>query len=145
MKKKRRKTHRLADLQLAIMRVLWDCGEATVADVHAALLSDRGLAPTTIATMLRKMEVKGVVTHRAEGRQYVYRATVAQDDVRQTMLGDLIDRLFRGDVTAVVSHLLDAQDVDADELAALREMIEQREREIQDGAPNNSRRKGRTS
>lgn len=133
-KKRRRKTHRLADLQLAIMRVLWDQGEATVTDVHAALLSERGLAPTTIATMLRKMEVKGVVDHRVDGRQFVYRALIEQDDVRQTMLGDLIDRLFRGDVTAAVSHLLDAGEIDADELAELRAIIDKHERDLADGA-----------
>ena len=48
--------HTLGDLQLAIMRVLWSQGEATVADVHRALLEERGLAPTTIATMLVKMD-----------------------------------------------------------------------------------------
>ncbi len=60
--------HSLGDLQLAIMRVLWTDGESTVADVHRELLDERGLAPTTIATMLRKMEDKGVVLHRREGR-----------------------------------------------------------------------------
>ena len=65
----------LGDLQLAIMRELWRAGEATVATVHAALQDERGLALTTIATMLSKMEKKGVVEHRSEGRQYVYRAT----------------------------------------------------------------------
>ena len=61
----------LGDLQHAIMRILWSAGEATSAQVHAALLVERGLAPTTIATMLRKMEQKGVVTHRAVGRQFI--------------------------------------------------------------------------
>ena len=61
----------LGDLQHAIMAVLWERGEATTADVHEALQAERGLALTTIATMLRKMEDKGVVAHRAEGRQYI--------------------------------------------------------------------------
>ena len=59
--------HTLGDLQHAIMAVLWERGEATAARVHEALREERGLAPTTIATMLRKMEDKGVVAHRAEG------------------------------------------------------------------------------
>jgi len=61
----------LGELQHAIMTVLWERGEATTGDVHEALRAERGLAFTTIATMLRKMEDKGVVTHRAEGRQFV--------------------------------------------------------------------------
>ena len=49
-------SHRLGDLQLAIMRVLWANGEAAASDVHKALLDERGLAITTIKTMLRKLE-----------------------------------------------------------------------------------------
>ena len=66
-------TEHLGKLQLTIMRVLWGAGEATVNDVHEALLESHGLAPTTIATMLKKMERKGVVKHRTEGRRFVYR------------------------------------------------------------------------
>jgi BlaI family transcriptional regulator, penicillinase repressor len=115
--------HQLGDLQLAIMRVLWERGEAAVAEVHAALEPERGLAPTTIATMLTKMEDKGVVEHRAEGRRFLYRPTVSETEVRRAMLADLTQRLFLGDVTAVVSQLLDAEDVDAAELAQLRALI----------------------
>lgn len=121
--------HRLGDLQLAIMRVLWERGEAAVADVHAALEPERGLAPTTIATMLTKMEDKGVVAHRAEGRRYIYRPTVSEPEVQREMLAELTERLFLGDVTAVVSTLLADHDVDREELAALRELIERRRRD----------------
>ncbi|MEM7479577.1 MAG: BlaI/MecI/CopY family transcriptional regulator [Acidobacteriota bacterium] len=122
-------THHLGDLQLAIMHVLWDHEEATVAQVHQALAEDRGLALTTIATMLNKMEVKGVVTHRTEGRRFVYRPVISERDVRRAMLGDLTDRLFAGDVTAVVSHLLAEREVDPQELSQLRAMIERFDRE----------------
>ena len=119
----------LGDLQLAIMRVLWTEGEASAADVHRALWEERGLAPTTIATMLVKMERKGVVTHRSEGRRYVYRATVTESEVTRSMVGQLADRLFQGDVHALVSHLLAEHEIDADELAELRELIEGKEKE----------------
>ena len=82
----------LGNLQHAIMEVLWSAGEATASDVHRALQAERGLAPTTIATMLSKMERKGVVSHRTDGRRFVYRATVSRDEVRRTMLGELTDR-----------------------------------------------------
>ena len=81
--------YRLGDLQLAIMRVLWERGEAAVAEVHAALEDERGLAPTTIATMLTKMEDKGVVAHRSEGRRFVYRPTVSEEAVQREMLAEL--------------------------------------------------------
>ena len=116
-------THQLGDLQLAIMRVLWARGEATVAEVHAALEPERGLAPTTIATMLTKMEDKGVVAHRSEGRRFIYRPTVSESEVQRAMLADLTQQLFLGNVTTVVSQLLDTTQVDAEELAQLRSLI----------------------
>jgi predicted transcriptional regulator len=116
-------SHHLGDLQLAIMRVLWSHGEATVADVHEALEPERGLALTTIATMLVKMEKKGVVDHRAEGRRFIYRPLISEGQVRRSMVADLSAQLFRGDVTAFVNHLLSEHDIDAAELKQVREMI----------------------
>ena len=63
---------RLGDLQLRIMKVLWSQGEATVAEVHRAVGAERDLAYTTVATMLRKMEARGLVRHRLEARSFVY-------------------------------------------------------------------------
>jgi len=117
----------LGDLQLAIMRVLWSRGEAAAADVHEALREERGLAPTTIATMLAKMEKKGVVVHRQEGRKFVYRPTVSEPEVKRSMVGELKQRLFGGDAAALVSHLLREHEVDQNELARLRELIERSE------------------
>lgn len=118
--------YHLGDLQLAIMRVLWGRGEATVADVHEALEPERGLALTTIATMLMKMEKKGVVNHRAEGRRFIYQPLVSEGQVTHSMVADLTSQLFRGDVTAFVNHLLKEHDIDSSELAQLRRLIEAR-------------------
>jgi predicted transcriptional regulator len=117
------KTTYLGDLQLAIMRVLWDLGEATVTDVHQALLDERGLAPTTIATMLKKMEEKGVVSHRAEGRKFIYQPTISEDLVTRGMVSELTERLFGGDPVALVSHLISRHEIRPDELSALEQMI----------------------
>jgi len=119
--------HSLGDLQAAIMRVLWERGEATTTEVHRSLLAERGLAPTTIATMLRKMEEKGVVRHRAAGRQFVYRPAVSEDAVRRSMVSDLVERLFGGDPAALVSHLVSEHEVDTAELEALRRRLPPRE------------------
>lgn len=123
------KQHRLGDLQLAIMRVLWERGEAAVAEVHAALRDERGLAPTTIATMLAKMEKKGVVRHRSEGRRFVYRATVTEGEVRRSMVGELTARLFAGDAAALMSHLLAEHELDDGTLARIRQQIDRHEME----------------
>lgn len=118
-------TGHLGKLQLAIMRVLWTHGESTVSDVHRSLEPSHGLAPTTIATMLKKMEGKGVVEHRTEGRRFIYRASVSEASVTRSMVADLKERLFDGSAAALVSHLLRSHDVDDDELAALRRQLAQ--------------------
>jgi BlaI family penicillinase repressor len=115
--------HTLGDLQHAIMAILWARAEATTSEVHEALQAERGLAFTTIATMLRKMEDKGVVAHRAEGRQFIYRPTVTQAQVRHSMVGDLVQRLFDGDPRALVAHLVSEHEIDADELKQLRQRV----------------------
>lgn len=115
----------LGQLQLAIMQAIWERGEATVAEVHKALQQARDLAPTTVATMLVKMEKKGVVSHRKEGRKFVYRATVTENQVSRSMVGELMDNLFGGNVTKMVSHLISEHDVDQKELARLKRILEE--------------------
>ncbi len=117
--------HTLGELQHAIMAVLWERGEAATAEVHEAL-QGRGLAPTTIATMLRKMEDKGVVSHRAVGRQFLYRPAVSEDQVRRSMVGELVERLFAGDAKALVAHLVSEHEIDAEELRELRRRLGRR-------------------
>lgn len=125
--------HQLGDLQLAIMRVLWNQGEATVAEVHEALLDERGLALTTIATMLSKMERKGVVHHRVEGRQYVYRPEVSEAEVHRSMVSELTERLFDGNVAALVSHLVSGREIDPTELREIGRIVDRAARERRTG------------
>lgn len=117
----------LGELQLAILRTLWDEGEASVAEVHESL-RDRRLALTTIATMLRKMEDKGLVAHRENGRQFLYRSVVDPDLVQKNLVGELVARLFDGDPLALVNHLLRAGEIELAELDELRRKVAEAER-----------------
>jgi BlaI family transcriptional regulator, penicillinase repressor len=126
------KTSSLGELQLAILRVLWSCGEATASDVHAALHAERGLAPTTIATMLKKMENRGLVSHREDGRRFIYRPAVTEEAVTRSMVSDLTDRLFGGKASELMGHLLAEHDIDRAELAELNRLIAQAERRRKD-------------
>ncbi len=126
----KQRIHRLGDLQLRIMKILWERREATVAEVHESLADGKNLAYTTIATMLRKMEGKGLVTHRAEGRSFVYAPKVAEADVSRSMADHLVDRLFEGSLTEVVTHLLSTREVSRAELAALEKLIAERKRKL---------------
>lgn len=126
------KRTRLADLQLAIMQVLWEKGEATVGDVRETLADSRPLAYTTVGTMLSKMEAKGHVAHRVEGRVNVYRPKIPRETVSRSMISDLASRLCGGNVTELVCHLLDECDVSREELTRLKKLIKQKEQELSD-------------
>lgn len=122
----KRKIAKLGDLQLRIMKILWLRSEATVTDVLGDLTGASELAYTTVATMLRKMEAKGLVTHRIEGRSFIYRARVKEEEVTRTMADHFVERLFEGSLTEVVSHLLSTREVSKDELETLERLIAER-------------------
>ena len=104
------------------MQVLWSRDEASVADVQRAM-TGRRLAPTTVATLLVRLEQRGLVSHRAEGRQYIYRSRVSPADVRETVTRDLLRNLFDGDVTAFVTQLLDSRKLTREEVADLQRLV----------------------
>lgn len=117
--------HQLSDAQLAFMEVLWEHGEATVADVQRQLAADgRELATTTVATVLGRLEKRGVVSRRAVGRQYLYRADISRDAVRRTVLSRVTSGLFGGSVSALVGQLLQSERVTPEELDEVRRLIE---------------------
>jgi predicted transcriptional regulator len=122
--------HRLGDLQLKIMKVLWNREEATVAQVIEGIENHADLAYTTVATMLRKMEARGLVAHRAEGRSFLYRAKVAAADVSRSMADHLVDRLFEGSLLDVVNHLLTTREVSGEELRQLEKLIAERRKRL---------------
>lgn len=125
---------KLAELQLAIMNVLWDDGEAAVSRVREVLAAaERPLAHTTVATMLSRMEAEGHVKRRTENRVNVYRPLLQRSDVSRTMVSDLTARLFGGDVTQMVAQLLAGADVTPEEIVRLKKLVRDKEKEVRDG------------
>ena len=116
--------HELTELQLSILRLLWERGEATVAELWEALYAQRGLAQTTVATLVARLQRRGIVARRTRDRQFVYRATITEADVQHSMVSELTERLFAGDPAALVNHLLSASDMTPGDLARVRRMIE---------------------
>lgn len=106
----------LTELQLAILRVIWDRGGATVPDVAAALRNDRGLAQSTVATVMTRLEKRGVLRRAGDPRDFVYHATVSEADVRGAMVRSLTSLLFDGHASALISHLVEASEVGAEDL-----------------------------
>lgn len=109
--------------EMAILKLLWEHGPISVRDVHRRLLLDerigKELAYNTVQTMLRIMEDKGLVTHNVEGRTFIYSADYSRDESARTFL----DRVFDGAASQLVSSLLRSEQIPADELHRIQELI----------------------
>jgi predicted transcriptional regulator len=121
---------RLGDLQLKIMKVLWEKSEATVAEVHENLSTEVELAYTTIATMLRKMEARGLVSHESVERKFIYRPRVNAREVASKMSAHFIEGLFEGSLANMVSHLLKTQEISREELDRLAKLIAEQKKKL---------------
>jgi BlaI family transcriptional regulator, penicillinase repressor len=133
----------LTEPQLAILRVVWARGEAAVPEIWRALYAERGLAQSTVATMVARLEKRGILARRPDpeegGRQYLYRATVSEGEVRASMVAGLTEALFGGDARALVSHLLSARQLRPDDLDEVRRMLAESEEEPSGGPQGGGR------
>jgi BlaI family penicillinase repressor len=118
----------LSDLQLDLMRVLWRGGALSVAEVTEAL-ADRDLAHTTVATLLSRLEKRGVVEASRDGRMLVYRPCVTEAQVRRTMVSSLIAQVFRGDPKALLAHLVSEREVAQGDLEQVRALLQRADEE----------------
>ncbi len=127
-------TPRLGRVQLQIMQTLWRRGPLTARQItdEISRLDTAGaralLAHSTIQTLLRKMEAKGAITHEAspsDARTFVFRPLHEQTDVTTTVARDLLARVFDGSISGLVAHLLKHERVSPNELARLRQLIEE--------------------
>ena len=113
----------LSELQIAVVRVLWRNGETSVTDIAKVLGDERGLKHTTVATLLTRLEKRGVVEQRREGRQLIYRALISEPQVRRSMVADLVGSLFGGDSRELVAHLVRESDLAPGDLENLRKRL----------------------
>ena len=106
--------------EMEVIRVLWDLEEATVRQVHEAFAPERGIEFTTVQTYLRRLETKGYVRARLEGRTRVYKPKARSRTVIRETVGELVDRLFGGDALPLLQHLIEDRGISDRELAKLR-------------------------
>ncbi|MFT5522740.1 MAG: BlaI family penicillinase repressor [Pirellulaceae bacterium] len=114
------------DLELEILKVLWQSGPQTVEEVRESLASpecDRQLTHSSVITVMNIMVKKKYLQRKKVSRAFQYEACVLETQVNRGMLGDLVDRVFDGSATAVVLELLETSDLDADEIKEIRRMI----------------------
>lgn len=113
----------LTELQIAVLRLLWEQGELTVAQIWEQLYADRKLAQTTVATIVARLQRRHILARRTKDRQFVYRPLVTEADVQHSMVSELTERLFAGDVAALVSHLISARDMSPGDVARLQKIL----------------------
>ena len=117
-------TESLTDLQLSVMKALWQIGEGGVGEIVALLAADgKELAPTTVATLLQRLSKQGWVKHRKNGRQFLYRAKVNQQDAAKGVLQRVLSSFFGGRVSALTAQLLESEELSADDLKEMRKLL----------------------
>lgn len=121
----RPKSPTLTDGELRLMRVLWEKGEATVGDVVTALKDRPKPAYNTVLTLLRILEKKGYVTHRKDGRAFIFLPLIDQSDARRSALKTLVNRFFEGSPRLLILNLLDDDQLSPDALQQLKDAIEE--------------------
>jgi BlaI family penicillinase repressor len=115
-------------MQLRIMHVLWEQGRANAREITEALNRSQPVAHSTVQTLLRQLEAKGAVGHRALGRTFVFFPKLKQDRAQRTAVRNLVERVFGGDVGGLVAHLLHHEKMSPDELSKLRRLIDEERR-----------------
>lgn len=121
----RRRSPALTDAETRVMAVLWERTTATVADVVAALKKKRTVSYSTVQTILRILEGKGYVSHEKVGRAFIFRPRVDERQARRRALRHLMTRLFNGSPSLLVLNVLEDEQIDSDELARLKKVIEE--------------------
>jgi BlaI family transcriptional regulator, penicillinase repressor len=119
----------LTERELEVMHVFWDEGESTVAEVREALAAE-GLdrAYTTIATLVRILTDKGFLIQANDERPFRYRPARSYEEVSRKLLGELIDRVFRGSREQLLVRLMEQRALTSKERALLEDVLRQREK-----------------
>ena len=118
-----RKSNTLTAAELRLMKILWRRGESAVTDLVAALPEGEPLAYNSVLTTIRILEQKGYVEHRQEGRAFVYRPSVAEDEASRTEVRNVLGRFFGNSREQLVLSLLGDEEISAEELERLKDAI----------------------
>jgi predicted transcriptional regulator len=116
----------LTQVELEVMNILWSLGEGSVRAVMAGLPAERDLAYTSVSTMLRILEQKGIVTARKEATGHVYVPVLARDDYATASVKKLVSDVFAGERTSLVARLIDDEEIQRDDLLRLKKLLDER-------------------
>jgi len=115
---------RPSDFELAILRVLWRRGSATVRQIHEDLLQERQQGYTTVLKTMQIMLEKGLLERDEAGKSHVYRAALAEADAQSGMLKDLLAKVFGGSTRKLVMAVLKESPMSSEEEAEIKALLE---------------------
>jgi predicted transcriptional regulator len=118
----------LTEVELELMTILWKLGEGSVSDVIEKLPEERDLAYTSVSTMLRILEQKGILETRKEGRGHVYIPVLEKSEYESKAVRHVVDRVFDGTASALVKQLLGSVKISKKEIEEIKELIEKAEK-----------------
>ena len=115
---------KLSDAEWRLMNCLWKRCGATAREIHDDVSAPTGWAYTTVKTMLDRLVEKGVLGVKKVGKTLAFRPLVTQDDVRQSAVRTLVDRVFEGAAGPVLHHLLREETISAEDRDVLRRLLD---------------------
>ena len=119
-----RKSETLTEAELRLMNVFWDHGPATVQQLLEHLPENLDLAYNSVLTTVRVLEKKGYLKHTKDGRAHIYKPLIAREEASRSEVRHLVSRFFSNSHELLLLNLLEAQNIDADELKRLRQMLQ---------------------
>ena len=122
-----KKSNTLTEAELRLMKILWRRGESAVTDLVTAMPDGESLAYNSVLTTIRILEQKGYVEHRQEGRAFVYRPCVAEEEASRSEVKHLMSRFFGNSRERLLLSLLGDEEISAEELQRLKEAIQNSE------------------
>lgn len=124
---KRKSLTPLGETEMEVLLLVWELRRATVADVRARMLKHRDVAYTTVMTVMKNLADKGYLQFDKEGVTYIYSAARAPEDVRQSLLGELMQKVFKGSPGALVQTLVASEQLSDAEREEIKRIIDQME------------------
>ncbi|MGE4233507.1 MAG: BlaI/MecI/CopY family transcriptional regulator [Bacteriovoracia bacterium] len=116
----------LTEVELEMMNVIWELGECTVKDVQTRLSQDRDLAYTSVATIMKILEQKGVLKSEKADRAHTYKPLILRTEYEASSLKHLADNLFHGDPSSMVVRLLNESKLSKEELQSIQKILDER-------------------
>ena len=122
------KQNKPTSAELEILDLLWECGQATVREIHEIINERR--KPTLYTTVLKTLQImheKGLVERDSANKAHIYRAKQTQDETQKNLVSDLLEKAFRGSALKLVQHVLETKPTSAAELVEIRKLIAEAE------------------